>query len=159
MTINAMTHTSSTNRYTAGAVAVVAAALMAFAAPAQARSDVSFSVGIGVPGVVVGVGNAYPVYSQQVYQPIYQQQPVYQQPMYQQQPVYVQPAPIYVQPPPVYYSRPPVYYAPQPIYYNRPHGHGYRNDDYRGHRPMNYGQDYREIGPRSSFNGQVYIGR
>src|SRR5690606_37863796 len=36
--------------------------LLAGAGVAQARSDVYWSVGIGVPGVVVGAGNAAPVY-------------------------------------------------------------------------------------------------
>jgi hypothetical protein len=58
----------------AGAAATLALAAMGFAGAAQARDNVSFSVGIGVPGVQVGVTNAYPVY---------------------QQPVYVQPAPVY----------------------------------------------------------------
>ena len=95
----------------AGAVATLAVAAMGFAGAAQARDNVSFSVGIGVPGVAVGVTNAYPVYPQPVYQ----------------QPVYVQPAP--------------VYYAPRPVYYVPRHGHGPRGHGYGpGYRaaPVHY---------------------
>jgi len=99
----------------AGAAATLAVAAMGFAGAAQARDNVSFSVGIAAPGVAVGVTNAYPVY---------------------QQPVYVQPAPVYVQPAPVYYPRPvyvrpaPVYVAPQPIYYGPRHGHRHHGGYY-----------------------------
>ena len=108
-----------------GAAAALALASLGFAGAAQARDNVTFSVGVAAPGVHVGVTNGYPVY---------------------QQPVYVQPAPVYYQPAPVYYPRPvyrpaPVYYAPAPVYYGpryypRPvyyhpghhhgHGHGHR---------------------------------
>ena len=58
-----MTKTRSVS--TAAAVAGVALALLAGAGSAQAR-DVNWSVGIGVPGVVVGASNGYyapaPVY-------------------------------------------------------------------------------------------------
>lgn len=101
----------------AGALASLAVAGLLAAGAAQARSDVSFSLGIGVPGVSVGVTNAPPVY----YAP-----PVYVQP----RPVYVQPAPVYYAPAPVYVRPAPVYYGP-PAYYGPPghwrHGHG------RGH--------------------------
>ncbi|MGD9772751.1 hypothetical protein [Diaphorobacter sp.] len=107
----------------------MALALFVGAGSAQARSDVYWSVGVGVPGVVVGVGNAAPVY-------------------------YAPPAPVYYAPPPVVYA-PPVYRAPRPVYYAPPavvaphpgyyrdrshahghrHGHGYRHQNhYRGHR-------------------------
>ena len=96
--------------------ATLAVAAFGFAGAAQARDNVSFSVGIGVPGVHVGVTNhAYPVY---------------------RAPVYVQPAPVYVQPRPVYVPRP-VYYGPQPIYYSAPpvyvrpgRHHGHRHGGY-----------------------------
>ncbi|MES1978898.1 MAG: hypothetical protein V4454_08490 [Pseudomonadota bacterium] len=109
--------------------ATLAVAAFGFAGAAQARDNVAFSVGIGVPGVQVGVTNAYPVY----------QQPVYQQP------VYVQPAPVYVQPRPVYYGPQPVYYAP-PVYVRpgRHHGHrGYYGPGYApayapGYAPVYY---------------------
>lgn len=107
----------------AGVAATLAVAALGFAGAAQARDNVSFSVGIGVPGVQVGVTNAYPVYSQ----------PVYVQPA----PVYIQPQPVYVQPRPYYYGPPQVVYV-QPGYrpgWRRGHGH-YRDDDHgeRGYR-------------------------
>ncbi|MES2911495.1 MAG: hypothetical protein V4718_08920 [Pseudomonadota bacterium] len=107
--------TTILNAKRAGLVAAtLAVAAFGFAGAAQARDNVSFSVGIGVPGVQVGVTNAYPVY----------QQPVYVQPA----PVYVQPRPVYV-PRPVYYGPQPVYYAPQPVYVRpgRHHGHGHKH--------------------------------
>ena len=147
-----------------GVTAALAIAAMGFATSADARSDVSFSIGIGVPGVVVGAGNDYPVYGgypQPVYgsypQPVYvQPQPIYVQPRF----VYSQPQPIYVQPAPVYYSRPPVYVQPAPIYYGRPHGwqgrhggrDGYREGNYRdgGYRDGGY-RDGRRDGPRGGY--------
>lgn len=123
----------------AGVAATLAVAALGFAGAAQARDNVSFSVGIGVPGVQVGVTNAYPVYSQPVYsQPVYvQSQPVYVQP----QPVYVQPAPVYVRPRPVYYGQP-VYVAP-PVYYGRPH---HRHGGYYVQAPRpGYGHGYAPV--------------
>lgn len=117
------------------ALATVAVVLGGFAAAsaAHARSDVSFSIGLNVPGVYV------------------QPQPVYVQPA----PVYVQPAPVY-RPAPVYVQPAPVYVRPAPIYYggNRgawgdrdrdgiPNIHDrYDNRRHHGHgRPgMNYGR-------------------
>ena len=98
-----------------GAVASLAVAGLVGVTAAQARDNVSFSLGIGVPGVAVGVSNA----------PYYSPAPVY----YAPQPVYVQPAPVYYNPPPVYYRPAPVYYQPRPVYYGpyygpRGHGHG-----------------------------------
>ena len=117
-------------------IAVLLLAVMGFAGTAHARDNVTFSVGIGGPGVLVGAPNAYPVYSTP-------------------QPVYVQPAPVYYQQAPVYYSRPPVYVVPQPVYYGRPPGwygrhHKHRHDDDRDERrgayyqqsPYGYGQVY-----------------
>lgn len=80
-----------------GAAGALVAALTLSPA-AQARTDVHWSVGIGAPGVAVGVGTGYPVYAAPA--------PVYVQP----QPIYVQPRPVYVQPRPVY-AAPPVYYG------------------------------------------------
>lgn len=124
----------------AGASAALAIAAMGFTTSADARGDVSFSIGVGLPGVAVGVGNAYPVYGGYP-QPVYiEQAPVYVQP----RPVYVQPAPVYYGPPPVYYQPRTVYVQPAPVYYGRPNGwqgrHGgyYRNHDdddrYEGRR-------------------------
>jgi hypothetical protein len=106
--------------------ATLVVAAFGFAGAAQARDNVSFSVGIGVPGVQVGVTNAYPVY---------------------QQPVYVQPAPVYVQPRPVYYGPPPVYVAPQPVYYAPPPRHRHRPGGYyvQAPRPGFYGPGYAPV--------------
>jgi hypothetical protein len=118
----------------AGATAALAFAALGFSGGAYARNDVSFSVGVGLPGVQVGVTNGYPMYSAQ---------PVYVQP----QPVYVQPRPVYMQPAPVYMQGPPVYVAPAPVYYGRPYGwdrrHGHHGrveiDNRRGgHRHGGY---------------------
>ena len=76
---------------------IAAAGLLGAAGLAQAR-DVYWSVGVGAPGVSVGVGNAAPYYAPQ---------PVYVSPP----PVYVEPRPVYVAPPP------PAYYGPPPGYY------------------------------------------
>lgn len=114
----------------AGAAVLALAGLVA-APAAQARGDVVWSVGIGAPGVSVGVSNAYPVYSTYPSHPVYATPaPVYVQPA----PVYVQPRPIYYQPAPVYVQPAPVYVRPAPIYWDRGdrhrHGHGHG----RGHR-------------------------
>ena len=123
----------------AGAAAVLSVAALGFSTGAHARSDVSFSVGIATPGVVIGASNAYPVYTPPVYG-----QPVYG---YQAQPVYVQPQPVYVQPRPVYRPRPiyvqqPVYVAPPPVYY-RGGGNYYRHPGHHGHRGHGHGHDRR----------------
>ena len=102
---------------TSAALALIA---MGFAGAAKARDNVSISFGIGVPGVLIGATNAYPVYSQP--------RPVYVQP----RPVYVQRAPVYYQPAPVYYAASPVYVAPQPVYYQRPHG--WKHGHYKKHK-------------------------
>ena len=114
----------------AGASAALAIAAMGFATSADARGDVSFSIGVGLPGIAVGVGNAYPVYGGYP-QPVYvEQAPVYVQP----RPVYVQPAPVYYGPPPVYYQPRTIYVQPAPVYYGRPHGwQGRHGGYYRGH--------------------------
>jgi len=102
----------------AGAMATLAVAAMGFAGAAQARDNVNWSVGVGVPGAVVNVGNGGGYYPQ----------PVYVQP----QPVYVQPAPVYYQPRPVFVRPQPVYVAPQPVYYERPRGRHWRHGGYYG---------------------------
>jgi hypothetical protein len=121
----------------AGASAFLALAAMGMANSAHARDNLSVSVGIGVPGVLIGATNAYPVYSQP--------RPVYVQP----RPVYVQPAPVYYRPAPVYYSAPPVYAVPQPIYYAQPHGwkHGHykKHREHYGYPPGYYGQGYAPV--------------
>ena len=91
------------------ATAAVALAALGAVSVAQARSDISWSIGIGSPGVYVEP------------QPVYvQPQPVYVQP----QPVYVQPQPVYVQPRPYYVQPAPVYLPPQVIY-SQPPAYGY----------------------------------
>ena len=105
-------------------------ALAASAGVAQARDNVNWSVGIGVPGVVVGASNGYPAYG------------------------YSAPAPVYYAPPPTYYAPPrPVYYAPPVVYspppayyyrdrgYNRDRGYYRDRDDYRGHGHRRHGRD------------------
>lgn len=115
----------------AGAAAVLSVAALGFSSAAHARGDVSFSVGVSTPGVVIGVSNAYPVYTAPVYG-------------YHQQPVYVQPAPVYVQPRPVYRPRPiyvqaPVYVAPPPVYYRGGHHYRHHGHGHRGHRGHDHG--------------------
>ncbi|MCX7275923.1 MAG: hypothetical protein NTZ15_01140 [Burkholderiales bacterium] len=100
--------------------AVLTVAALGAASVAQARGDVSWSIGVGAPGAQVVVGNA-PVYVQPA--PVYYQPaPVYYQPP---PPVYVRPAPVYYQPQPVYVRPEPVYYQPQVVYpgWGRHHGH------------------------------------
>jgi hypothetical protein len=120
---------SSRALWMAGAAGVLSVAALGFSTGAHARSDVSFSVGVSTPGVVIGVSNAYPVYTSPAYgQPVYGYHP---------QPVYVQPQPVYVQPRPVYRPRPiyvqqPVYVAP-PVYYRGGHSHRHHGHGHRGH--------------------------
>lgn len=115
------------NTVVLGALALAA---LSFAGAADARDNVTFSVSIGVPGVVVGATNAYPVYSQP-------------------RPVYVQPAPVYYQPAPVYYSRPPVYVVPQPVYFDRPQGwkpgHFKKHHKHDGRHQDYYSQGYASV--------------
>ena len=82
------------------AAGVVAAGALFAATSASARGDVSWSVGVGLPGVAIGVGA----------------------PAYYPAPVYSAPAPVYYAPPPPVYYRPPppVYYRPPPPVYYRP---------------------------------------
>lgn len=103
----------------AGSMAI--AGLMAVGA-AQAHGGVSWSVGVGVPGVAVGVGA-----------------PVYMPP----RPVYYAPPPAvyYAPPPPAYYAPPRPMYRPAPVYYQggpRWSGHGYRDHRPHGHRHHGY---------------------
>lgn len=106
----------------AGAAAGLALAAMGFAGSAQARDNVQWSVGVGVPGAVVNVGNVGSVYQPVVVQPV---------------PVYVQPAPVFVQPAPVYMQA-------QLVYHERRHGHhgrgGYKGGQ-GGYAPVYYPHD------------------
>lgn len=130
----------------AGVAVTLAVAAMGFAGSVQARDNISWSIGVGIPGTVVNVGNAGGYYPQPVY---VQQQPVYIQP----QPVYVQPRPVFVQPAPVYYQPRPVfvrpapeYLAPQPIYYGRPNGrHWRKGGDYLHNQGNQYDPGYRQV--------------
>lgn len=102
--------TSLFRRFTAAAIVLVAG--LGAVGAAQARSDVSFSIGINVPGAYV---QQAPVYVHPA--PVYVQPgPVYVQPA----PVYVQPRPIYVQPQPVFVQPAPVYYQPRPVLVQQP---------------------------------------
>ena len=124
--------------FAAAASTGVALALLAGPGIAQARSDVYWSVGVGAPGLAVGVGNAAPVY--------YAPPPVY----YAPPPPVVYAPPVYRTPRPVYYAPPaPVYYEPRPIYRPAPvyvapgygyygggprwHGHGHRHGHGHGY--------------------------
>jgi hypothetical protein len=105
------------------AAAVLALAGLGTASVAQARDNINWSVGIGVPGVAIGASNGYyghnnyPVYTQPA--PIYAPAPVY-------------PSSYYVQPAPIYYSSP-VYVQPAQVYIGAgSYGHGHRG--HRGHR-------------------------
>ena len=126
------------------ATGLIAAGALGAAATAQARNDVFWSVGVGAPGVSVGIGNAPAYYPPQ---PVYAApQPVYMAP----QPVYVAPQPVYVRPRPVYVAPPQVYYAPvpRPIYYAPPaplqrpyYGPGWRG---QRHGERHHGYGYRD---------------
>ncbi|GDY34694.1 hypothetical protein [Acidovorax sp. NB1] len=104
--------TKTRSLYAMAASAGVALALLAGVGAAQAR-DVNWSVGVGVPGVVIGASNGY-----------YAPAPVYVAP----------PPPVYYAPPrPVYYNAPPVYYSPPPAVYYGGYGQGYRHHGHRHH--------------------------
>lgn len=124
-----MKTSTTTHRFglMAAAASVLAVAALAFAGTAQARDNLSFSIGISSPGAQVGINNGYPVYVQP--------QPVYVQP----QPVYVRPRPVYVQPVPGYYSPRPVYVQPVPVY----PGYGYHKGKHKKHHGYYHGHGYR----------------
>lgn len=114
-----------------GVATALALAVMGFAGAAQARDNVSFSLGIGVPNVQVGVTNAYPVYAQPA--------PVYYQPA----PVYFQPAPVYYQPRSYFYEQPQVVYV-QPRHRNgwyRKHGEGHERRERGGYEHGRHDDD------------------
>jgi hypothetical protein len=86
-------------------------AVAAFTCAASASAGPTWSVGISLPGVEVGVADPAPVY-------------------YQPGPAYARPAPVY-QPAPEYYRpAPPIAYAPVPRYYEP----RYRDDERRVYR-------------------------
>ena len=113
--------------------AVGAVAASALFAAASANAGASWSVGIDLPGVAVGVAEPGPVH------------------YYQPAPVYSAPAPVYYEPAPRAYYRPPppVYYRPAPVYDVQPapgywrgerwrHRHHHRDWDERGDRDYRY---------------------
>ena len=120
------------------ATATVMVAGLCAANAAHARDDVSWSIGVGAPGVSFGVTNGYG-YAPPAYvaaPPVYS----YPAPVYAPPPRVVYNPPVYYAPRPVYYA-PPVVYAPPPRYYQRPgwgprngYGHGY------GHRDGHHGK-------------------
>lgn len=107
------------SRHLKTGAAILAVATMGMAGAAHA-DNLSWSLGLSSPGVVVGVTNAQPVYVQP--------QPVYMQP----RPVYVQPQVVYQQQPQVVYVQP----APQVVY------PGWRHHGHHGHGWENRGQAY-----------------
>ena len=125
--------------FLAGATATLALAAIGFAAPAHAKDNVFWSVGMGAPGVALSVGNAGPVYMQA--------QPVYVQP----EPIYYQPRPAFVRTAPVYVQRLPVYYA-RPYGWNRRHGGRYVMASRPGYGAGYYARAYAPV-------AQVYYQR
>lgn len=87
--------------YSLVGVAALAVAALGMSSAAQA-GDVTWSIGVGSPGVQLGASNAPQVFYRQ---PVYVPQPVY----------YGQPQVVYSQPQ-VTYVQPPVVYAPQPYF-------------------------------------------
>ena len=80
------------NRSLSAWLAAASVALLALGSTGAAQANgVYWSAGVAVPGVVVGVGNGYSVYTT--------------------------PGPTYYAPPPGYYPAPAAYYAPPPAYY------------------------------------------
>ena len=91
---------------------------------ASARADnVYWSIGLGSPGVTVGMTNARPL-------------PIFVQP----QPYYGQPAPVFVHPRAIYPQQVPIYVQLGPVYQHgwagqgRPHGKGKKHDRHEGNR-------------------------
>ncbi|MCT9812926.1 hypothetical protein N0K08_20035 [Acidovorax sp. Be4] len=99
-------------KYAASGIVLTAALFGGTAASA----GVTWSIGVGLPGVVIS--EPAPVY--------YVPAPVYAPPA----PIYYQPAGpgYYRRPPPVYYRPAPVYYGPPPPVYYRPHHHRWHRD-------------------------------
>jgi hypothetical protein len=117
-----------------GALAAVLTAGISLATGAVQAREVVWSIGVGAPGVQVGVTNAPPMVVQT--QPVYWQRPA-----------------VVVQPPPAYYQAPqPVYYAaPQLVYYGRPQAIAAPQPYYyRGWGPRHHGhwdRDRQGFGP------------
>lgn len=123
---------------TLAALAASAWAMSTAATQAQARDNISWSIGIGSPGVAVGVSNypqpvyvnRYPVYEERY--PVYEERrPIYQRPIVvQPRPVVVYPQPVYVQPRPYYRAG----WGHGPRWDDRRYGHGHRKHGHRGGR-------------------------
>ncbi len=104
------------------AAAALAVAALSAASAAHARSDVQFSIAIGIPPVYVQPG------------------PVHVQPW----PVYVQPAPVYDRPRTVYVQPAPIYVQPAPYGYFYENGRDWRREQwerrhFRHHRGWDRG--------------------
>jgi hypothetical protein len=120
-------------------LAGASATLWGAAGVAQAR-DVVWSVGVGGPGVQVGVTNAPPPVV--VHRPVH----LHAAPVYWQQPVVIsQPQTIYyAHPRTVYYGGPQVIMAPQPVYRGwGPHRRGHRDRWNHDRRDFEGGRDDR----------------
>ena len=130
--------------FVASASAALLLAAMGFAGAAKARDNVNISVGINLPGVLVGANNAYPVYSQP--------RPVYVQP----RPVYVQPYPVYYERAPVYYAAPPVYVVTQSGYYQHQRPHGWKHGHYKKHNKHDRDDDEYESREHRGYSNRGY---
>ena len=126
------------NRSLSAWLAAASVALLALGTTgvAQARGNVYWSAGVAVPGVVVGVGNGYSVYTTPA-------------------PTYYAPPPGYYPPPAGYYPPPPAYYPPQSGYYPPPvvyyappppaYGYGYyRGSGRNAHHGYQHQNHYRQ---------------
>jgi hypothetical protein len=92
----------------------------------SARADnIHWSIGLGSPGVTIGMTNARPL-------------PIFVQP----QPYYGQGAPVYMQPGAIYSQQVPIYVRPAPIYRSgwAPQGRGYGTGQRHDRRPDHRGQ-------------------
>jgi hypothetical protein len=97
-------------------IALAAASCALATGAANARTNVSWAIGINAAPIGVAVSNG----------PIYAPAPVYYEPA----PVYYQPAPVYYEPAPVYVEPAPVYVQPRAVY---------RPARYYGVAPVVYG--------------------
>ncbi len=133
------------NRSLSASLAWVAAASVAVLAlgsgAAQARTSVYWSAGVAVPGVVVGVGNGYSVYTTPV--------PTY----YAPPPGYYPPAVGYYAPPPAYYPPQSGYYPPPAVYYPPP-GYSYGGYGYHHGSDRNPHHHYRQHDRHDRYDRQ-----
>jgi hypothetical protein len=133
-TINPATHGFLSRSFTK-AMAATALLIGVVAYSASARADnVYWSIGLGSPGVTIGMTNARPL-------------PIFVQP----QPYYGQPSPVFMHPGAIYSQQVPIYVQPRPVYQQgwagqgRQHGKGKKNDrrhDNRGHGRGQQGYGY-----------------